>query len=151
MILKRETRNMNIGNHESIKLINPTKRLWDVEAFQLKALYQADVMDRSIDPVISNDVETDDEGITYVIKLEIHNKYDSNICKIKFPYLKVSGRNSNFSQIENEYKRHLLPQSDFMCALKDVFAYLNVNQIRCQDIDNGYFTIKTEEYNVNKA
>ncbi|MCT3601276.1 hypothetical protein [Lactobacillus amylovorus] len=110
--------------------LDVTKYLWDNEALGIKAIYEANIIDRSYPPHIANSVaEITDSEIVWAVQIQLRTRYDSYEPKINLPYLKTSRTNPDLEAVLFEYKSLVRDTSELMQAIIDVFDYLDVHNI----------------------
>lgn len=109
--------------------LDVTNYLWNKAAFGIKAIYEANVVDRSYPPHIANAVaEITDNEIVWAVQIQLRTRYDSYEPKINLPYLKTSRTNPDLVEVLFEYKDLVRDNSELMQAITDVFSYLEIYQ-----------------------
>lgn len=124
--------------------VNPNKQLWDRSAFEIKALYEAEVIDRSVPPTVTNHITTAKETIVCNLRICLRKQLEDGNCNINIPYYIFFGTNSFNSHLAiTTYQNHIKGDTEFILALKSIFSYLKIKKIRIQAADRSYFFVST--------
>lgn len=126
--------------------VNPNKQLWDKSAFEIKALYEADIIDRSVPPTVTNHVASAQKTIICNLRISLQMQLEDRSCNINIPYYIFLGQNNfNHRMANASYQNHINGDTEFILSLKSIFSYLNIGKIRIQSVNKSYFTVNTQQ------
>lgn len=127
---------------------DPTEEFWENYAYIINTFYQQHLNDADELPVLTNQMEIIEKDLYFEYRLMLKSKLGKeNDCIFDIPYYRVLTTSKKIDKKRplSVYQKNLRLNSDFMKAIRHVFATNHVDHIKFKDVDDFSYLIATQE------